>query len=82
MEHTIVHQQDKKYIRFIEYLRRLSKEELIDLISEYWITLKTAGEKNLKDKNNYLVKEFGGIKLTQVNRLYAMTFHKAVREKI
>ena len=81
MEHTIVQQQDEKYLRFIEYLKRLSKDELIDLIGEFWFKLKINAEKGMTDEKNYLVKEMSGVKLTQANHFYASTFQKVAREK-
>jgi hypothetical protein len=69
MEHTIINQMDEQYLEFLNDLRKLNKDELIDFIGDYWIGLKEEAENNRKQKDVYMATEFGNIKLTQVNRL-------------
>lgn len=60
---------DNENLKFLNDLRKLDKEELVDFLYEYWIKLKTDAENDREQKNVYMAVEFGNIKMTQVNRL-------------
>jgi|688.fasta_scaffold478836_3 hypothetical protein len=60
---------DEQYLEFLNDLQKLSKSELVDLIHNYWVGLRTESERQMNDKENYLQEEFGRIKMTEVNRL-------------
>ena len=60
---------DEQYLEFLNDLQTLSKSELVDLIHNYWVGLRTESERQMNDKENYLQEEFGRIKMTEVNRL-------------
>ena len=59
-----------------EELDQLDKSELVDLVYDYWSQLKTQAENQMDDKVNYMMEEFGRVKITQVNRLRNMLHHK------
>ena len=77
MEHTIINQLDEEYLNFLNDLRKLNKDELIDFIGDYWITLKQEAENGKKLKDVYMGVEFANIKLTQVNRLKILAKYKS-----
>jgi len=77
MEHTIINQMDEQYLEFLNDLRKLNKDELIDFIGDYWIALKEEAENGRKQKDVYMAIEFGNIKLTQVNRLKILAKFKS-----
>jgi len=68
---------DKQYLEFLNDLRKLNKNELVDLIGDYWITLKQSAEYDRKQKDVYMAVGFGNIKLTEVNRLKNLAIHKS-----
>jgi hypothetical protein len=74
MEHTIVNQMDEEYLEFLSNLRKLSKDEIVDLISNYWITLKRQAESDISKEGVYMSVETGNTKLTQVNRLKILVY--------
>ena len=57
-------------------LNQLDKSELVDLIYDYWSQLKTQAGNGMNDKENYMMEEFGGVKMTEVNKLRNMLHHK------
>lgn len=69
MEHNIINQSDGEYLKFLSNLRKLSKDELVDFIGDYWIELKEQAINQMNDKRNDFQAESGAIKMTQVNRL-------------
>lgn len=75
-DNNFINHYDDEYLTLIENLRILSKEELVDFISTYWVNLKNEALSNQKDKTNYMVDVFGGIKLTQVNRIRNILYYK------
>tara|TARA_R110002020_G_scaffold473317_1_gene702410 strand:+ start:715 stop:930 length:216 start_codon:yes stop_codon:yes gene_type:complete len=64
-----------------EELDQLDKSELVDLVYDYWSQLKTQAENGMNDKENYMMEEFGRVKITQVNRLRNMLHHKLNQKK-
>ena len=48
-----------------EELEQLGKSELVDLIYTYWGHLKTQAENQMDDKVNYMMDEYGRVKMTQ-----------------
>ena len=59
-----------------EELNQLEKSELVDLVYDYWNQLKTQSENQMNDKENYMMEEYGRIKMTEVNKLRNMLHHK------
>ena len=59
-----------------EELEQLDKSELVDLIYAYQSHLKTQAENQMDDKVNYMMDEYGRVKMTQANRLRNMLHHK------
>jgi len=51
MEHTIINQMDEQYLDFLNDLRKLNKDELIDFIGDYWIALKEEADNGRKQKD-------------------------------
>ena len=64
-----------------EELEQLDKSELVDLVYDYWSQLKTQAENQMDDKVNYMMEEFGKVKMTQANRLRNMLHHKLNQNK-
>ena len=63
-----------------EELNRLDKTELIDLIYDYWSQLKTQCECMIETEN-YVMEEFGRVKMNEVNKLRNMLHHKLKQNK-
>jgi hypothetical protein len=68
---------DEQNLDFLNDLRKLDKEELVDLIYEFWTTLKLNAENGMNDNVNYMMEEFGRVKMTQVNRLKILAKFKS-----
>jgi hypothetical protein len=68
---------DKQSLEFLNDLRKFDKEELVDLIHEFWTQLKKEAENGMNDKVGYMMEEFGRVKMTQVNRLKILTKFKS-----
>jgi hypothetical protein len=64
-----------------EELNQLEKSELVDLVYDYWNQLKTQSENQMNDKENYMMEEYGRIKMTEVNKLRNMLHHKLNQNK-
>jgi len=64
-----------------EELDQLGKSELVDLVYDYWSQLKTQAENQMADKENYMMEEFGRVKMTQVNKLSIMLQYKLDQNK-
>ena len=64
---------DEQSLDFLNDLRKFDKNELVDLIHEFWTQLKKEAENGMNDKVGYMVEEFGRIKMKQVNRLKIYT---------
>ena len=64
-----------------EELDQLDKSELVDFIYDYWSQLKTQAENGMNDKDNYMMADFGRVKMTEVNRLRNMLHHKLNQNK-
>jgi hypothetical protein len=64
-----------------EELNQLDKPELVDFIYDYWNELKTDAENRMNDKENYMMEEFGRVKMTEVNKLRNMLHHKLNQNK-
>jgi hypothetical protein len=64
-----------------EEINQLDKSELVDLIYDYWSQLKTQAGNGMNDKENYMMEEYGRIKMTQVNRLRNMLQYKLNQNK-
>tara|TARA_R110000796_G_scaffold243407_1_gene365963 strand:- start:1231 stop:1449 length:219 start_codon:yes stop_codon:yes gene_type:complete len=64
-----------------EELNQLEKSELVDLVYDYWNQLKTQSENQMNDKENYMMEEYGRIKMTEVNKLRNMLHHKLIQNK-
>ena len=62
-------------------LDQLGKSELVDLVYDYWSQLKTQAENQMADKENYMMEEFGRVKMTQVNKLSIMLQYKLNQNK-
>ena len=68
---------DEQSLEFLNDLRKFDKDELVDLIHEFWTQLKKGAEYGMDDKVGYMMKEFGCIKMTQVNRLKILAKFKS-----
>jgi hypothetical protein len=68
---------NEQSLEFLNNLRKLNKDELVDLIQEFWVHLKKEAENGMNDKVNYMMEEFGRVKMTQVNRLKILTKFKS-----
>lgn len=66
-------------IEFRENLNKLTKLELVEYIHNYWCALKTESENQMNDKVNYMQEEFGGIKMTQVNKMWHLLMFKNIK---
>ena len=64
-----------------EELDQLDKSELVDFIYDYWSQLKTQAENGMNDKDNYMMADFGRVKMTEVNKLRNMLHHKLNQNK-
>lgn len=56
-------------VDFIDNLSKLSKDELIIYINDYYINLVTRAEIQMNDKINYRMDEYGRVKMTEANLL-------------
>jgi len=68
---------DEQSLDFLNDLLKFDKEELVDLIHEFWTTLKKDAENGMNDKVGYMMEEFGRVKMTQVNRLKILAKYKS-----
>lgn len=68
---------DEQSLEFLNDLRKFDKEELVDLIYDFWTTLKRDAENGMNDKVNYMMEEFGRVKMIQVNRLKILAKFKS-----
>ena len=68
---------DEQSLEFLNDLRKFDKEELVDLIYDFWTTLKRYAENGMNDKVNYMMEEYGRVKMTQVNRLKILAKFKS-----
>jgi hypothetical protein len=68
---------DEQSLEFLNDLRKFDKDELVDLIHEFWTRLKKEAENGMDDKGGYMMEEFGRIKMTQVNRLKILAKFKS-----
>jgi hypothetical protein len=64
-----------------EELNQLDKSELVDLVYDYCSQLKIQAENGMNDKENYMMEEFGRVKMTLMNRLRNMLHHKLNQNK-
>ena len=48
---------------------------------DYWSQLKTQAENGMNDKDNYMMADFGRVKMTEVNKLRNMLHHKLNQNK-
>jgi hypothetical protein len=60
---------DDEWKELHEKLCKLDKGELVDLISNYWESLRKEANENMNDVDNEIIKMVGRSKLTHVNRL-------------
>lgn len=60
---------DNVTLGFLNDLRKFDKDDLINYIFSYWCQLKKEAEYDRKQDGIYMAREFGSVKLTQVNRL-------------
>jgi hypothetical protein len=68
---------DEQSLEFLNDLRKFDKDELVDLIHEFWTQLKKEAESGMNNKVDYMMEEFGRVKMTQVNRLKILTKFKS-----
>lgn len=66
---------------FIDNLKKLSKDEIIDLLGNYWYNLKKEAERDMNNKDGYMIDSFSCIKMTQVNRLKILTKYQNMKKK-
>ena len=63
-------------IYFLSDLNKFNKDELVDLIYDFWTTLKKEAIRRRNDDFTYMAKESGNIQITQVNRLRNLASYK------
>ena len=68
---------DEQSLEFLNDLRKFNKDELVDLIHEFWTQLKKEAESGMNNKVDYMMEEFGRVKMTQVNRLKILAKFKS-----
>ena len=68
---------DEQSLEFLNDLRKFDKDELVDLIHEFWTQLKKEAESGMNNKVDYMMEEFGRVKMTQVNRLKILAKFKS-----
>ncbi len=68
---------DKQSLEFLNDLRKLNKDELVDLIHEFWTQLKKEAESGMNDKVGFMMEEFGRVKMTKVNYLKILAKFKS-----
>lgn len=68
---------DEQSLEFLNDLRKFHKDELVGLIHEFWTQLKKQAENGMSDKVNYMMGEFGRVKMAQVNRLKILAKFKS-----
>ena len=72
---------DEQSLEFLNDLRKFNKDELVDLIHEFWTQLKKEAESGINNKVDYMMEEFGRVKMTQVNRLKILAKFKLQLKK-
>ena len=72
---------DEQSLEFLNDLRKFNKDELVDLIHEFWTQLKKEAESGINNKVDYMMEEFGRVKMTQVNRLKILAKSKLQLKK-
>lgn len=68
---------DEQSLEFLNDLQKFDKEELVYLIYDFWTELKSDAENGMNDKVNYMMEEFGRVKMTQANRLKILAKFKS-----
>ena len=54
---------------FFENLNKMTKQEVVDYIYNYWAGLKTEAHNRMKNKDAYMQEEFGRILSTQAIKM-------------
>lgn len=79
MSHNIIKHLDEEYMEFVSSLNKLSKEEIIDTVSDFWYRVREQGKVQYEDEETYCSKVTGGIKLTMMNLLKNMVYLKGTK---
>lgn len=75
-ELTVIDITDEQNADFLSDLNKFNKDELVDLIYDFWTTLKKEAIRRRNDDFTYMAKESGNIQITQVNRLRNLASYK------
>ncbi len=61
---------------FLNKLQKLNKDELITFIHNYYIDMRKHAISDINNKTDYMVEEFGRVRLTQLNMLRNILYYK------
>lgn len=76
-KHNIISHQDEKYLELISNLQKIPNEDLITIISDFWLNLKTEGI-NQRENESYLADVMSNIKITKANLLFNIIHEKVI----